>query len=266
MLHICHDCNKIVICRIAGRFDLSKQDFYVSFRQCLNSYRMGKRKFMLLLLLGCAVTVSGQSFLRPNHGLKSPETLEVSRVELTAAGTVIYLTVENRVPGGNFCADRNISLTDQDGNVLTLKKARGIPVCPETYTFKGIGEKLSFSLEFPALKENTKWIDLVEECSSNCFRIYGITLDNELNRRLDEAFAAAAGNSPVQNIELFRGILEPIDEQDLGIEGLLYLNIINAASENADRAGVSAWYRKLSASNAPRLKEYLKYLNDRGIK
>ena len=167
---------------------------------------------------------------------------------------------------GTFCADRNIFLTDPAGGKFKLKKAAGIPVCPDSYKFKSIGEKLQFTLEFPPLKTGTKWIDIIEDCTSNCFRFYGVTLDNELNLTLDDAFSLAAKGIPAENMILFSKILDDIGSENLGIEGLLYINIINAAVEDSDNVNAMVWYKRLAASKAPRVEEYLKFLNDRGIK
>jgi hypothetical protein len=219
-----------------------------------------------IVVLSASSMLSAQSFTKPNHGLKYPETLVIEKIDITTAGTTIYITVENKVEGGTFCADPKIVVTDPTGRRVMLSKATGVPVCPDNYKFRGIGEKISFKLEFPPLPAGTKWIDLVEECDNYCFWIYGITLDNELNRKLDEAFISASENSAATNVTLFRNILEPIDNENLGIEGMLYLNIIIAAVEDADRAGVSVWYKRLAGSNAPRVGSYIKYLNDRGIK
>jgi hypothetical protein len=207
-----------------------------------------------------------QTYNQPNVALKSHETLEISKVEITPEKTVFSMSVENRIEGGNFCADRNVYIIDPDGQRLKLKISSGIPVCPESYKFKNIGEKLQFTLEFPPLKTGTKWIDLVEECSSYCFWFYGITLDDDLNKKLDEAFTLASKGKPGDNIVLFMTLLDSIDSQNLGIEGLLYLNIINAAVEGDDKVNATVWYNRLASSQAPRLNQYIKYLNDRGIK
>jgi hypothetical protein len=212
------------------------------------------------------VNVFSQTFDLPNVGLKSPETLEISKVELTVQKTVFYLTVENRIEGGTFCADRNIFLIYPDGSRHKLLRANNIPVCPDSYKFKNTGEKLQFTLEFPPLKTGTKWVDIVEECSSNCFWIYGITLDNDLNKRLDEAFILASKSKPADNIVLFKNTLDSLGSQNDGIEGLLYINIINAAAEDGDNVNASVWYKRLVSSHAPQLSYYIKYLNDRGIK
>jgi hypothetical protein len=221
---------------------------------------------VLFLFTSGIGSLFSQIFIQPNVALKSHETLDISKVEATAEKTLLYLTIENRIDGGSFCADKNIFLIYPDGSRLKLLKAKNIPVCPDSYKFKSIGEKLQFTLEFPALKTGTKWIDIVEECESNCFWLYGITLDNDLNSKLDEAFLLASKGKPADNIVLFKNILDSIDSENLGIEGLLYLNIINAASEDADNINTNVWYKRLVSSKAPHLDNYIKYLNDRGIK
>lgn len=220
-----------------------------------------------LFFVICAIKISSQTYNQPNVALKSHETLVITKVEINSKTTTIYLSVENRRnEGGNFCADKNIYIIYPDGSRLKLIKANNIPVCPDTYNFKSVGEKLQFTLEFPPLKPGTKWIDVIEDCSSNCFWFYGVILDNELNKKLDEAFNLASKGQPADNINLFKSILDDIDNQDLGIEGLLYINIINAAIGNDDKVGAEVWYKRMAASHAPRLNQYLKYLNDRGIK
>ena len=222
-----------------------------------------------VLFFSAAFTVSiySQTYTQPNIALKSHETLVISKVELTIENTLIYLSVENqRNEGGSFCADKKIYLLYPNGSRLNLKRAQNIPVCPDSYKFKSVGEKLQFTLEFPPLTPGTKWIDIIEDCTSNCFWFYGVTLDNELNKRLDEAFELASKGQTAGNIILFKKILDDIDSQDLGIEGLLYINIINAAAEDANNVDMAVWYKRMVSSQAPRVDQYIKYLNDKGIK
>jgi hypothetical protein len=223
--------------------------------------------FVLFFFVVGLAKIYSQTYNRPNVALKSHETLEILKVEIGAQGTVIFLNVENRRDeGGSFCADKNIYLVYPDGGRLNITRAKNIPVCPDTYKFKSVGEKLQFSIEFPPLKQGTKWVDLIEDCTSNCFWFYGVTLDNELNARLDEAFTLASKGEAAGNIILFKNILDSIDSQNLGIEGLLYINIINALAEEAENANINIWYKRMVASHAPRLEKYIKYLNDKGIK
>ncbi|MBK7133096.1 MAG: hypothetical protein IPH69_09855 [Bacteroidales bacterium] len=222
--------------------------------------------FIVILLTGYLISGYSQTIENPNSALKSHETLLISKVELSQEKTVVHFSIENRIENGNFCADRNIFLIDQEGKKYQILKTSGIPVCPDSYKFRNIGEVVKFTLEFPPLESGTKWIDIIENCSENCFWFYGVTLDNELNKRIDEAFSKASTVTPAENLYLFKSILDDIDSQNLGIEGLLYLNIISAARENADNVNAMVWYKRLAASKAPRVGEYLKYLNDRGVK
>ena len=167
---------------------------------------------------------------------------------------------------GQFCADRNIFIINPDGTRNKLTSSSGIPICPNTYNFKTRGEKLDFILTFPPLKQGTEWIDIIEECARDCFWFYGVTLDNDLNKKLDEAFMLASKSKPAENMIRFKNILDSIDSENLGIEGLLYLNIISAATEDADRINGMVWYKRLASSHAPHMSQYLKYLNDKGIK
>jgi hypothetical protein len=227
---------------------------------------MRKLFFLILSTVYCFSGTTAQVIIQPNYGLKSHETLEIRNIELTSITTTFYLSIENRIPNGNFCADKNIFMIYPDGSRSKLASSTGIPVCPDTYKFKTIGEKLDFILTFPPLKPDIKWVDLIEECSENCFWFYGVTLDSVLNKQLDDVFTMASVKKPSDNISPFKSILDSIDSQNLGIEGLLYINIINAAEEEADKVNAIVWYKRLASSGAPRLNQYLKYLNDKGIK
>lgn len=228
-----------------------------------------KAKITISILFFFAVSIVkmfSQTLNQPNIGLKSHETLELRKIEITPEKTVVFFMIENRREDGNFCADKNIFIIYPDGSRSKLVNANGIPQCPETYKFRSVGEKLWFTLTFPPLKLATEWIDIVEECASNCFHFYGITLNNDLNKRLDEAFILSSTGDPGKTISLFRNILEAVDKANLGIEGSLYINIINAAVEAGDKVEAAVWYKRLLSSHAPRLNEYVKFLNNRGIK
>ena len=230
---------------------------------------MNRRKYLLFIILIMVSVLQGfaQNILKPNSALKSHKTLEITSIELSPDKTVFNLVIENqRSEGGSFCADRNIFILYPDGSRLRLLKATDIPVCPDTYKFSSIGEKLHFTLTFPPLKPGTEWIDLLEDCSDNCFWFYGLTLNEELNHRLDEAFQMASSGDPEENVLLFKKILDDIDSRNLGIEGALYVNIINASLEAGDKIGASVWYKRLLKSGAPRMTSYVHYLNEKGIK
>ena len=228
---------------------------------------MVKRTFVIgILLMSVVGFLQSQTFINPNYSLKSHETLNIIKVEAGSEATIFYMSVENKIKGGNFCADKNIYIIYPDGKKGKLESSSGIPVCPDNYKFKAPGEKIEFILTFPPLKKGTEWIDLVEECSDNCFSFYGVSLNNDLNKRINDAFAFAENNEPSKAMISFIDIAEEVDKSNTGIEGLLYINIIKLAVGTGDNAKASEWYKKFKLSGAPRLSQYIKYLNDQGIK
>ncbi|MFH0841122.1 MAG: hypothetical protein V1903_00745 [Bacteroidota bacterium] len=198
--------------------------------------------------------------------MKSHETLGISKIEVNPKGISFYMTIENRIQGGTFCVDMNTFLIYPDGTRSKLVSASGIPVCPDSHKFKTPGEKLDFVLLFPPLKEGTGWIDLVEECSDHCFSFYGVTLDNELNQKVNESFILAEGDEASRGIISLIDLIGEVDIKNYGIEGLLYLTIVKLSDEAGSKAIAAEWYKKMKSSGAPRVGEYLKYLNDNGIR
>ena len=220
---------------------------------------------VLFFLVTCFVKINSQTFNHPNIGLKSHETLEISKVEISPQNTLIFLSVENRITGGYFCADKDIFIIYPDGTRSRLTSSTGIPVCPETYKFTSIGEKLNFELTFPPLKPNTQWIDLVEDCSDNCFSFFGICLNSYLNKKIDDASVLAEKDEPAEALMNFIKIAGAIDSKNSGIEGLIYINIIKLAKETNNIQKASEWYSKLKLSGIPRNELYIKHLNSQGI-
>lgn len=210
--------------------------------------------------------LSAQSFIQPSYGLKSHETLIINKVECSEKATTVYLTVENRRIGGTFCADKNIYIFYPDGTNIKLISSNGIPVCPDSHKFQTTGEKLDFTLTFPPLKKGVDWIDLIEDCNDNCFHFYGITLDNDLNRKINDAFTMAESDDPLKAMISLIDILNATDAKNLGSEGFLYVNIISLARVAGNFGQAADWYKKFKNSGAPRLSEYIKFLSDQGIR
>jgi hypothetical protein len=226
-----------------------------------------KRYFsMISFLIFGLVCINSQTLLLPNFALKSHPTLDITKVELSPEKSVFYLTIENRIEGGNFCADRNIFLIDSNKKKLKLSKSSGIPVCPDNYSFRSIGEKLSFVLTFPPLEKDVKCIDIKEECSDNCFSFYGVILENNLNKLIDEAFFLAENGEPAKALDQFILIADEKDAGNSGIEALLDINIIKLAKETENSSLAEEWYNRLKSSGIPGLKMYLNNLNSQGIK
>ena len=229
---------------------------------------MAIKKIILIVWLIVIYTTlaHSQTIDKPIIALKSHETLDILKIEITSKTTLIWLSVENRRDqGGNFCADKNIYLIYPDGSRQKLTRAINIPVCPDSYIFKSIGEKLQFTLEFPPIKPGTKWIDLVEECTDYCFSFYGVCLDNELNKKIDDASMLAENNEPAKAMLSFIKIADTIEGKNSGIEGLIYINIIKLAKETGNITKAAEWYSKLKMSGIPRYEAYIKHLNSQGI-
>ncbi len=221
---------------------------------------------VLWTLMVFTASVNSQVIIRPNYGLKSHETLEIKKVEITPEKTVVSLSVENRIVGGQFCADKNIFIIYRDGTRSKLTSSAGIPVCPETYKFKIAGERLDFILTFPPLKAGTEWIDIIEECSDNCFSFYGVVLDNDLNKNIDEALSLAEKGEITKSVNRYKEILAALAGKNNGIEGALYSDIITLLAKSGDKKATREWYGKMLSSKSPGLEKYIRNLNSIGIK
>jgi hypothetical protein len=226
---------------------------------------MKKLLLIFTLLNFFVVTGYSQTYIKPNYALKSHETLEIKKIDLSAQKTLIFLSVENKITGGYFCADKNIFIIYPDGTRSLLTSSKGIPVCPETYKFKTIGEKLNFELTFPPLNQDTQWIDLTEDCTENCFSFYGVCLNNDLNKMIDDASVLAENGEPAKASISFIKIANAIDGKNSGIEGLIYMNIVKLTRESGNIQKEAEWYNKLKSSVIPRNELYIKHLNSQGI-
>jgi hypothetical protein len=219
----------------------------------------------MLLFSGVAASFS-QSFIEPNVALKSHETLDIMKIMISNDKTEVYLKVENRITGGNFCADKKIWLVTPDGQKSLLVSSNGIPVCPDTYKFSSQGEQLDFVLTFPPLKQGVESVNLIEDCQQNCFSFYGVILDNSLNEKIDNAFALAENNEPARALVSFTKIAEENADRNKGADGLLYLSIIKLYKSSGNAVKAAEWYKKLESSGLPETALYLKHLNAQGIK
>jgi hypothetical protein len=226
---------------------------------------MNKCGLIVCLTALCAPSLQAQTITRPNYGLKTPEVLEITKIVTGSQKTVVYLILENRIKNGYFCADNNLYINYPDGTKSKMISSKGIPTCPDTYKFKSIGEKLDFELTFPSLKRGTQSIDIVEACSDNCFSFYGVCLNNNLNKQIDDASALAENKEPAKALSSFINIANSAESKNSGIEGLLFMNIITLAKETQDDLKAAEWYSKLKASSIARKDAYIKHLNSQGI-
>ncbi len=221
---------------------------------------------VLVLLLLATPVINGQTVNKPNYAMKSHETLEIISIETNPNATVVHMSIENRIPGGSFCADRAIWLISSPDNRSRLVTAVGIPVCPYVHHFTLPGEILNFSLSFPPLPASVKSVDLVEECPDNCFSFYGIVLDNDLNSAIDKAFESAEGGNKEDALKQFIEIAEDPGRSDDATDGLLYINIIRLAAERGYQATAEKWYRRLKSEGGSESGRYIDFLNAAGIR
>lgn len=220
----------------------------------------------IIFFIGISGRVFSQIYNRPAIGLKSHETMEILKVDVASDKTILYLSIENKIDGGTFCADKNIFLIYPDGSRSKLEKTTGIPQCPKYYVFKKKGEKLAFSLTFPVLKPGTGWFNLIEDCNDNCFSIYGVLLDDELTRKIDEAIAAVDRGEIDNAIDVYKKLVYSTQKSKEGIAGSLYSDLISLLVKKGYSEQASDWYKKLSLSDVPGRQLYIKNLNSIGIK
>lgn len=210
--------------------------------------------------------LNSQTLINPNYSLKSHETLRIIKIELKPEAAIFYMSIENRIENGTFCADKNISLIYPDGKKRKMISASDIPVCPDAHVFKSPGEKLDFVLTFPPVAKGVEWVDLIEECNENCFSFYGIALGVDLNERIDNAFRLAENDETAKSLASFIALADELSTSGHGISGLLYVNIIKLSASTGDYKKAGEWYRKLKSSDLPGADELLKHLNDQGIR
>jgi hypothetical protein len=224
------------------------------------------KTYLISLLFLTSVLAKSQVFYSPAIGLKSHETMEVTKVEMSPEKTVVYLSVENRIKGGEFCADRNIFISYPDGTRSKIVKSNGIPQCPASYKFRRIGEKLEFNLTFPPLTAGTGWIDLIEDCNNNCFSVYGILLNAGISGKISEAVQYVDKGEFDTAIGLYTSLISQTGPAQAGITGSLYVDLIELLVRKGYRAQAADYYKKLASSVLPRKELYLNNLNSRGIR
>lgn len=146
-----------------------------------------KTSFFILITLLLTASSFSQTLILPVVAVKSHKTLTLEKIEFSGEQTIIFLSIENQKTGGEawFCADSQIYIKDTRSSAqFFMIKSEGIPTCPETYKFKKPGEILQFRLIFPGIPATIKEIDIIENCSDNCFYFKGVILDPTQNAEI----------------------------------------------------------------------------------
>ncbi len=193
----------------------------------------------------CAFGFS-QTVVKPNFALAS-HPLKVESILFTNKSTVVELSIENKSATGFFCADKNISLINSlNSKKYLLIKSSGIPVCPENYSFAYVGEILKFKLFFSAISSSVKYVDIIENCSNNCFSIKGIILDKFVNNEIDIAY------KHYNNYDLdaaLKSFTVAVNKNTDYPYAWLHYNILQIYAEKNDFVSAKKWYYKIINSN-----------------
>lgn len=182
-----------------------------------------KKIVFLFFILAYACQTYAQEIIKPNFAIASHPII-VEGISFTTAYLVVNLSLENKLSGGNFCLDQNTHIE----NILMKKKlklveSKNIPICPEIYHFKLIGEKLNFQLYFPNPEQEVKYLNIIENCEANCLSIKGIILDPEMNKRINRAFKLFDEGSYLSSETTLLNIIGDYPDYNFGF---LYLNLI----------------------------------------
>jgi len=212
------------------------------------------------ILLSCTL-MHAQEIVQPNYGLKNPETIEVIRVRITGTQTLLDMSIQNQVRGGYFCIDENTYLEYGNGMKLKMKSVSGLPLCPDSYEFSSIGEKVYFTLAFDKLPDGIDWFDIVEYCDDNCFSVLALNLDEDINLKINTAFNAMDRLEPEIAIEIFRNMLPSLKSSVHGLTGSVYLNLVELLAANNLDDELRQLVSDFKASTMPHKQRYLEILN-----
>jgi len=192
-----------------------------------------------------------QTIILPIVNIKSHKTLAIEKIKFNEKQTIVFLSIENQMTEGEawFCADKNIYIKNAAGtDMYYLIKSEGIPTCPETYKFKKPGEILQFSLIFPKIPATIKEIDIVENCTDNCFYFKGVILDPSKNAdiKLFERGAILYSNKKLNEaLNCFQELMVNIEDKKSNIYGYSLYIIPLIYFEKGDKENAKKEYFKL---------------------
>lgn len=198
-----------------------------------------------------------QSIFEPNYALKNPMTLEIVNIELKDDVTLLNLSIENLAEGGYYCIDPLTYITTDKGEKIQLSELSGLPLCPEVYKFSRVGEIKYLTMRFPPVAKDTEWLDIIEECSDNCFAIYGLCLDIKLNTEINIAFRDIENGRMDAAISKFEEIKVSLKDKGNPILGSVYINLISLYEEKGNSARVAELKNELQGLLIPHKEKFL---------
>ncbi len=221
---------------------------------------MPKKNLLFSALILLFSPLISQTIDHPNYGLKSHPTLSIESIHSGGTSTTLFMSIENRVLDGSFCADKKIYIILPDGEKLRIKSVTGIPRCPDSYYFENIGDKLQFTLEFPALPEGTKWFDLLEDCDDACFSFNSVILNPLLNQKIDHAFSLVESKKLKEAYNEYEALLPEFSGLNCSFEGAVYYNLILLSKQLSEDDKAIEWQVRLKNSQIPLKEKFIEII------
>jgi hypothetical protein len=222
--------------------------------------------YILLLMVGFQVRLVAQVFDKPSFSLSSHPTLEILSIEKWEDQTVVNIRVKNQRISGSFCFDKETFLVNSLGSEeWKLTSMDGIPACPDQYRFKSIGEVLDFSLVFPAIPDEVKYIDLREGCEDDCVSVKYILLDEEMNNRINEGFNLYEIGRLSASLQVFEDIMESGFDNYSPVFGTLYLYMMSIHYELGQSKEIRRIFNELKESTIIGRDEFIETARDTGL-
>ena len=186
-----------------------------------------------------------QDTLKPNFAVCS-HPISIDNIIRDDSSFILQLTLENKRTNGYFCASKEIMLKEpKSGNTVYLKASKDVPVCPKMYHFKWVGEKLHFSLTFPAVDTSEHFVDLIEVCDENCLVINGLILDSVMNKLINQGFDAYTHDNFTVALASFQKAIRQYPDYPYGF---IHGYVINILLEQKKTNEAKNWARKLRDS------------------
>jgi len=212
------------------------------------------------------VQLVAQVFEKPSFSLTSHPTLEIMSIEKWEDQTVLNIRVKNQRLSGSFCFDKETFLLNSIGSEeWKLASMDGIPACPDQHRFKSIGEVLDFSLTFPAIPDEVKYIDLREGCEDACVLVKYILLDEELNNKINEGFNLYEIGRLSASLQLFEDIMEASYDNYSPVFGTLYLYLMSIHYELGQSKEIRRIFNELKESSIIGRDEFIETARDTGL-
>jgi hypothetical protein len=222
--------------------------------------------YLLILMVVLQVRLMAQVFDKPCFSLTSHHTLEILSIEKWEDRTVVNIRVKNQRISASFCFDKETFLVNSLGSEQwKLMSMEGIPACPDQYRFKSVGEVLDFSLAFPAIPDEVKYIDLVESCEDACVTVKYILLDEEMNHRINEGFALYELGRLSASLQVFEEIMESRFDNYSPVFGTLILYMMSIHYELGQSKEVRRMFNELKESTIIGRDDFIETARETGL-